>query len=344
MSDSMSQRSLAQPAGDKADEKAKDSDGKAAVKIGSNKFNHKTHAKYEYPDSQKKAVTDENCSDCHGSDPKGKLATPAKSGHQPCLSAGCHVKWFMSATLDTKGRDPVLYKKAVSFCLGCHENAASEAPKRHTKAAADAVYKNNTNPGYHVELNHFAHTERTGCRDCHVVEKRTYKLKLDTPGHAECAACHGVEDDAEPMSQCAECHESPGPKEYFHNEWKGSETRSCGSPSHLALAKKQKKSPEKVPCFKHERREHRFRKGDKRLECGHCHFMIDNRRLWKSNRYESIRDIRAAPIIHNNRDLAHETCGESRACHKRDVDDSRGSADCKLCHSQKTIDNDLFSP
>ena len=332
-----------QPAGKPAADDPGSSDPAAA--IVPQKFDHKTHAEHAYPKTARKVVTDDSCSGCHGSDPRGALSTPAKSGHQPCLDSGCHVKWFVSVGSETRKRDPLLYRKAVAFCLGCHQSASGEPPSRHARATADAVYKNNDKPNYHVDFNHYEHTRRTGCRSCHVVDDATFVLVKGAPGHTECATCHGKKKDVAPMSQCAECHTEPAPKDYFQNRWKGSETRSCGTPEHLELAAKQKKPVAEVPCFKHDRQEHRFRdRGRSVLECGECHFMIGERSKWGANRYESIRDIESLPIIHNNRDLAHKSCGESRACHKRDVDDSRGTANCRLCHSQKTIDNDLFEP
>ena len=340
--------SLAQPAGgDKAKgDKDDKGDESASGAPTAKKFDHAAHAKRSYKGTEKKVVTDENCSSCHGDNPKGILATPAKSGHQPCMNAGCHVEWFVSVGPGTRKRDPVRFQKAVEFCLGCHSDAKGEPPPQYKKAKADAVYKDNTAPGYHVDFPHYDHTKKAKCTKCHVINKRNYALELNTPGHAECASCHNEanSEGAEAMSQCATCHSEPGPKEYYSNRGKGSETRSCGSAGHEELAAKLEKPLDDVPCFKHERKEHRERKDGEELQCSQCHVMISDRRQWGANRFHTVQEIRSAQIIDNNRDRGHKACGDSRGCHKRDVDDSRGSADCRLCHSQKTIDNDLFSP
>ncbi|MCG8416916.1 MAG: cytochrome c family protein [Proteobacteria bacterium] len=315
-----------------------------AKKIQPAKFDHDSHKDKLHPVTKKNLVSAENCASCHGNNPQGVLDRPAKSGHQPCMAGGCHARWFLGVAADTKRRDPVLYEKSVAFCLGCHDSPSGQPPNNYTVPSTDNLYRDNSSPDYHVEFNHFDHTQLAACQDCHVVDPSTFALKLDTPGHAQCAQCHGKEEGAQPMGECAACHREPGPAEYFHNAWKGSETRTCNSPAHLALAARRQKKPQQVPCFKHEREEHRLRRGRKPLDCGHCHFMIGDRRRWGSNRYETVRDIKSAPIIHNSRDLAHASCGDSRACHRRDVDDRRGTANCLLCHSQKTIDNDLFEP
>ncbi len=56
--------------------------------------------------------------------------------------------------------------------------------------------------------------------------------------------------------------------------------------------------------------------------------------------YESLKDVKAAPIMNNKRDLAHQSCGVG-GCHKRDVDDSMGTARCTQCHSAKFMANSL---
>jgi hypothetical protein len=41
----------------------------------------------------------------------------------------------------------------------------------------------------------------------------------------------------------------------------------------------------------------------------------------------------------NDRDRAHKRCGDARACHRSEVDDSRGTGKCVKCHDQKLVDS-----
>jgi hypothetical protein len=329
----------AQSGGDKAKPVASSATAK--------KFNHAQHGKLK-----QKVVTEKNCSSCHGKSTAGELAIPAKDGHQPCLASGCHVDDFLASSAKTKKADPKRYAKAAAFCLGCHNSASGDAPRNFSRPKADNAYQNNSTTEYHIELDHFAHVERKAgkCRDCHVVDEKSFALVLDTPGHAECSQCHNGKT-THAMSECASCHDTPGAGEYFTKTRKGSDTRACGSEAHLALAKSRNKSPEQVPCYKHERKEHRFwstnrdRKADwaqgEALQCGHCHFMFADKSQWKAlgGDYTTVLQIKGSAIMDNDKDRAHKRCGEVAACHRNEVDDSRGTGLCVKCHDQKLVDS-----
>ncbi len=291
---------------------------------GAARFDHAAHA------ARKVAV--DRCAVCHGDDPKGALAAPGRSGHQPCLASGCHVDAFLSVADATRKAEPERYRKAATFCLGCHTSPTGDAPHRYEKARADNVYRDHPSPEYHVEMDHLAHARISGCRDCHVVDETSFRLVPGRPAHTECAACHGA--TAPPMGECASCHRRPGPAAYFGGSRRSSDVRSCESDAAAATALDGKKAP----CFLHERREHRFADG-RPLQCGSCHFMIADPKRWAGHRYRTLHDIAGAPIIHNQRDLAHKSCGASAACHQRDVDDSRGTARCALCHSKRVTES-----
>lgn len=319
------------------------------------KFSHELHA--DGKKMPRAVVTQDSCRDCHGGDAAGNLALPGAAGpqhesalpvcdpergtlgtigrveHRPCLDSGCHVREFLAVGESTRTADPARYAAATAFCQGCHGGTAP--PARHAQVTAPDVYCNNASPDYHIELSHYQHTRRTGCRDCHIVDNASFALVDKRPGHAECARCH----DSQPplMSYCKSCHREPGPAAYFEPRSGGSDVRACESDSHLALARKKGKRPDEVACFRHETEQHRFRKG-KALECGHCHFMIADQKRWGKQRYDSLKDVKSAPIIDNERDLAHQRCGDGSACHARDVDDRRGKGRCTLCHSEKAFD------
>lgn len=295
------------------------------------KFDHASHAR------RTPAVDIARCEACHQSGEAGALIAPGKLGHQPCLSSGCHVDDFLAVGPKTAKADPARYARAAGFCRGCHDGPRDVAPRRSERPAADAVWKHNPSPDHHVELDHLEHAGKTACRACHVVAPTSFALLQSAPGHAQCAACHGKSDDAHPMGACGKCHAEPAAAAYFTGPRHASDVRSCGTEAHAALVAERK---EAVPCFKHERTEHRFQ-GSEELQCSTCHFMIDDKARWGAFKYQSVKDIKASPIIHNQRDLAHKSCGAS-GCHAPDVDDSRGSANCRLCHSKKVVDQGLF--
>lgn len=313
--------------------------------IEAKKFDHDQHAKLPKP-----AVADDKCESCHPTDAVGILTLPGKNGHKPCLDSGCHVKDFLSVGAATRSKDPARYKKAAAFCLGCHsspKDRPNEAPRNYEKPAADQVFKDHPTANYHVELPHFEHLDndikgkgRVACRDCHVVDARTNELDLDSPGHAECARCHGV--TAAPMKTCDHCHKMPGKRVYLAQMRKETEVRSCDSPGHQREAKRRGKPIDETPCFKHETKQHRFAEDGKPLQCGACHYMFADKKLWGKYKYDDLKNIAAAPVMDNRRDEAHKTCGESKACHAADVRLSGSGRRCKLCHSNKLVENSMF--
>ena len=324
----------------------------APMPIRGAKFDHDLHAD---GDQMPRVVVDsEKCTDCHTSDDTGKLTLPGTSGkqmllempmcnrqrakltrsgnvsHQPCLDSGCHVDDFLNVGPRARQANTDDYRKAASFCLGCH--AGDQPPEMGAAPTVGNIYCDNDSPDYHVEFNHLRHSEKTACRNCHVVGEDN-ALQLDRPNHVECATCH-TGKEATPMSYCRTCHLAPGPSEYFKPREYNAVVRSCGSPEHLRRAARKGKQPSEVPCFKHETQAHRFKR-DEPLQCSQCHYMISSRKYWdRRQKYESLRDIKSARLIDNRRDRAHEkACGGSRACHARDVDDSRGGSEkCTLCH------------
>lgn len=350
--------SAAQPDGDKKSDNADQAKPAApavnddAVADRPGKFDHVLHSG---GGNMPRAVVDsDKCTECHASDDRGNLTLPGTAGkqqkldmpacdkqrakltrpgqvsHKPCLDSGCHVRDFLATGDKIKKSAPKRYQKAARFCAGCH---TGPPPATHAQPAADNVYCDNDSPDYHLQLNHLRHTEKTACRNCHVVGADN-KLQIGKPDHAECATCHTGKDAATPMSYCRMCHQPPGPSEFFKPREYDAVVRACGSPEHLRRARRRGKDPSQISCFKHETKEHRV-KSDAPLQCSQCHYMVANRKFWSSkNRYETLREIKSARLIDNRRDRAHsKACGGDRACHARDVDDSSGGSEkCTLCH------------
>ncbi len=283
------------------------------------RFSHAEHAK------QKVDVA--VCVACHAIDGKGLVAPPAAVGHSPCLSAGCHATDFLASGPKTKAADPASYQRAVGFCLGCHASATSVAPLPWQGAKADAAF---SGPGeYHVEMNHLDHTARSPCRECHVVDAKSFALVATAPGHAQCISCH----DGKPvpaMTSCGTCHKTPPRREYFAVTRVGSDVRSC-DPNNPNTSR---------ACFAHEHKGHRFREDGSDVQCGSCHFMVADKAAWNGHVYTTLRDVKAAPIIENKKDRAHKACG---GCHHHaaDVKDGSGRARCGLCHSERVL-NSIF--
>lgn|GEM_PF-5977623 len=291
-------------------------------------FDHELHEKLGVD-----MTAGESCGACHSAGADGTLLPIADKGHKPCLDARCHAMDFIAVGPRMRQADPGRFADAAAFCAGCHPDG-TPVPWKAASAAVD--YADGLQQ-FHVEMNHFEHVEgRAKCRDCHVVEEATFALALDSPGHGQCSTCHDG-SAAAAMSSCGSCHAQPAPSEYFAEGRKRSDVRSCGSPAHEALVKKRG-GP--APCFKHERAEHR-QKGGERLECGACHYMFEDKKHWGKDRaYDSLKDIKAAPLIDNNKDIAHEKVCGGASCHARDVrPPPRGN--CTLCHDAK-ISEGLF--
>jgi hypothetical protein len=276
-------------------------------------FSHEEHAKH---------LDLSKCTACHKDEESSRPAPTSKS-HTPCLSAGCHIDDFLGTGPRTEAENPELFRKATAFCLSCHPSSKGRPPSRFAKVKATGMFADMSGANYHVEMNHLEHTKRATCSTCHVVDPSSFELVLDRPSHVECAKCH-ADSKKKPMSDCGNCHTEPGPKKYFTQTHKRSDVRVCtgndsGDP----------------PCFKHERKEHRFDRDDKPIECSACHYMVESAKHGGFS-YKSLADLKAAPIIDNKGDMAHKKCGAS-GCHRSEVDDSSGRGKCKMCHSSKTI-------
>lgn len=289
-------------------------------------FSHKAHA--ERADAGRR-VDVTACITCHASSTANK-PPPTTRGHAPCMNSGCHIDQFLSTGPRTKKEDPAAYKSAALFCASCHKSKSGEPPSRFAKAKADALYQDKIAADYHVEMDHLAHTELTACSTCHQVAPDTFELVAGGPNHQQCATCH--EGSEQPMTNCASCHTAPGPSEYFTKTRKASDVRVCAPGTEDGR-----------PCFRHERTEHRFlpdQSADKgQLECSSCHFMF-KKKSHQGMSYQTLADVKAAPMMHNKRDLAHKSCGVG-GCHKREVDDSLGTGKCTQCHSAKFMANSL---
>lgn len=273
--------------------------------VAPRKFNHQAHV-------SRGVKIGEACNDCHEPDPTGALVPVGKAGHKPCMEAGCHVTDFLSIN-KKQGKK---YKKAVAFCLGCHETA----PTNYTKAKATEEFKHNDDPGYHVELDHAEHIERARCTECHVVDERTY-VALYTPGHDQCAKCHSDGGETPRMGLCSGCHEDPGRKQYFDSgKRKELDLKSCDSVWRDDMTAEER---EATPCFRHERKEHRFLADGSKLQCDSCHYMVSK----DAKKYATIKMIKSQPII--NGSSMDRYCGV-KGCHP-DVD-STAPGKCERCH------------
>jgi hypothetical protein len=155
------------------------------------RFYHLAHAKLK--------GVGKDCALCHGARGDGQIEVPGSKGHQPCLSAGCHVQDFLSL----KSKDAPAQAKAKALCLGCHSTA-----ENFRKNPANRMFLA-ARKQYHVELSHRSHEPRPGpmgrvsCQNCHAPSGD----RQETPGHAQCAVCHAVGNNASPaMTMCGGCH------------------------------------------------------------------------------------------------------------------------------------------
>jgi hypothetical protein len=321
-----------------------------------------------------------NCKACHGVDAKsGAVAVPGAVGHQPCLASGCHDTWYLSAGMPSDKN----YVRAASFCLGCHDTPDSKPPKASSKP--NALFRSfKAEIEFHVEMpgptdpqpaewngrgSHFAHSDktkmRTDCRSCHIVDQKGL-LDESAPGHPQCQPCHTDpkhEHVKVAMEDCEGCHhegkrvspfddqssrhgkDNPDELKEPTTAQHATSVRSCSSEAFLNIAKKAK-HPEKLPCFRHERPEHRFRDYSSAtpkdaVQCDQCHFMVNDDKVWgnvgakigKKVQYFSLDDIHKFPIIANSMNEEHQACGAGqKGCHSRDIP-SQGSGRCELCHA-----------
>jgi hypothetical protein len=144
------------------------------------------------------------------------------------------------------------------------------------------------------------------------------------------------------MAQCGLCHQAPSREQYFKEQLAArgitnrasrpsTDVRACGGEVHAGLAKKQPNAP----CFKHERIEHRTENGKPDgalLQCAKCHYVVADKAAVRT--YQSLVDLRVRPIIDNNRDRQHDSCGRA-GCHVREVK----TATCaeSFCHADMSV-------
>ncbi len=207
---------------------------------------------------------------------------------------------------------------------------------------------------------------RQDCRSCHIVDQKTGLLEPGTPGHPQCGVCHNatqrdkdkasatVSEDKKiriTMADCGNCHHegarlSEPTKSGRHDDGVKKDpehvttVRSCDGEGDSALKKTTKKRETK--CFKHDRPQHRFTDFDKpnpksEVQCGRCHYMIGNQAEWsglrsksgKPAKYFTLEDIRANPIISNDKNREHKSCGsEEGQCHGPAFKANQ----CEQCH------------
>ena len=289
-------------------------------------FSHADHAKRDVPI--------DTCETCHSVDAKGAVLAPAAKGHSPCMNVACHANDFLAAGKKTQTADPAKFAKASAFCLGCHDQMPWPWKKPTTNAAKASFQLERE---FHVEMNHYEHTQKAAqagesCRGCHVVDAASFALVTGTPGHAQCVQCHNTKDFPDfSMDKCAVCHDKPARATYFAASRPKTDVRACGSEGAAALETKHKK---KVPCFRHERAEHRTLDGQP-VQCATCHYMVGDQSKWAGRRYQTLKDLHTDAIIDNSGDRQHASCGRTAACHKADVNTVAG-AKCQLCHAEKS--------
>lgn len=302
-------------------------------------FDHKQHAT--------KGVDVSKCETCHRIDAQGKILAPAAQGHAPCLQAQCHATDFVAVGTSEKTRKVgPAFEKAAAFCTGCH--ATVPWPWKQAQTRIVPSFKGARE--YHVELNHFAHATRAseqganGCRGCHVVDAKSFALVIGTPGHGQCVTCHNAKDYPDfTMAQCGLCHQAPSRDQYFREQLVArnikdaaprhkTRVRSCDSEAYERL---KAKNPG-TPCFKHERVEHRTENGKADgapLQCAKCHYLIADKN--QGEKYQSLVDLRVRPIIDNNKDRQHASCGRSGCHHYKQV--QADSCAESYCHADMSV-------
>lgn len=296
-------------------------------------FNHAQH--------KARGVDTSKCETCHRIDAKGAILAPAAQGHAPCLQANCHATDFLAVGTSEKTRKTgPAFDKAAAFCTGCH----AQVPWPWKKATARVLPSFKNAREYHVELNHFEHVKRAeakgSCRGCHIVDNATFALVDASPGHAQCVTCHNAKDYPEfTMAQCGLCHQTPSRDAYFaqqlqargikKNAPRTTRVRACGGEAHDRL---KQKNPN-VPCFQHERVEHRTDAKGEPLQCAKCHYLVADKN--QGDKYQSLVDLRVRPIIDNNKDRQHASCGRSGCHHYKQVQSD--SCAESFCHADMSV-------
>jgi hypothetical protein len=294
---------------------------------------------------------------------------PAGKGHYPCLDSKCHGKaptpggttsfFTISKQFEKNKEFADAYERAQKFCRGCHP----QVPRPWDKVSMLAKPSWQNQRDHHIEMkknddgsgsDHYAHTLKTGCRTCHVVDDKTFELSPRTPGHQQCMTCHTatMPKPGFGMDSCANCHKPGSKKEFLEKEVKarypdfdpakmtatrpGTDVRAC---------KTAGKPDAKPPCFKHETEEHRTSKGED-VQCKKCHFMINDKNQWKGRSFATIADLHFNKIIGDvakksdcgNQGKQHDSCAGSK-CHKP-VDFDLGAGRCTKCHLyRKNVDD-----
>jgi hypothetical protein len=203
---------------------------------------------------------------------------------------------------------------------------------------------------------HYAHTQmkkngkQIGCRDCHVVDdegaKPSYALVKGAPGHAQCLQCHNNEGPGFALSECGSCHKDGSRREFIRTVMgdkfdpakdvetrPGSRVRECEGEGAALYNAKQKR---KVPCFKHETKEHRTKKDGSDVQCATCHYLVTDKKQWVGGRARnSIADLHRNSIIHSNpsddMEKHHAACS-GRGCHAGQTELGPAKA-CTKCHA-----------
>jgi hypothetical protein len=294
---------------------------------------------FSHAEHGKRGIDVTKCETCHRNDASGQVVAPAAKGHAPCLQAQCHASDFLAVGTSEKTRKPgPAFDKAAAFCTGCH----AQVPMPWQKQATRILPSFQNAREYHVELDHFSHVTRAekqqSCRGCHIVDNTSFALVSGTPGHAQCVQCHNSKDYPDfTMAQCGLCHQTPARDAYFKEQLaargikktapRTTRVRSCGGEAHTRLAAKNPKTP----CFKHERIEHRTEDG-KPVQCAKCHYIIADKA--KGDHYRSLVDLRVLPIIDNNKDRQHASCGRA-GCHDKEVNSSTCAEG--YCHADMSV-------
>ena len=297
-------------------------------------FNHAQH--------KERGVDVTKCETCHRIDTKGNILAPAAQGHAPCLQAKCHASDFIAVGTSEKTRKSgPAFDKAAAFCTGCH----AQVPWPWKKATTRVLPSFKAAREYHVELNHFEHAKRAekdaqSCRGCHVVDAKSFALVTGTPGHAQCVTCHNAKDYPEfTMAQCGLCHQTPAREVYFAQQLaarglakkppRTTRVRACGGEAHDRL---KAKNPN-TPCFEHERVEHRTDAANQPVQCAKCHYLVADKS--QGDKYQSLVDLRVRPIIDNNKDRQHASCGRSGCHHFKQVQSD--SCAESYCHADMSV-------
>ncbi|MBA2542651.1 MAG: protein kinase [Deltaproteobacteria bacterium] len=187
-----------------------------------------------------------------------------------------------------------------------------------------------------VEFDHFKHTERRKCADCHIIDPATFTAKLGSPGHAECSGqCHdpklmaGLSNDP----KCAFCHIDRVATTKDH-----ASLRACDDGSVAAIRSAGGKT---APCFRHDRKDHRLDAAGKALECTNCHAVVGDKTKWGTKKYASLQDLDTNTIIGQGPgggiDAMHKACTTGCHAHEGQTGQGAGETKCNMCHPARDM-------